>query len=951
MRLLWIGVLVLVLVGCGGKLKAPYLSDLGSDAVDAGDGIDLLVSDVGDVKVAVPPADPCEDSDPVAGGFCAPCEEDADCDSGYCVWSANGNVCTVECEYNCPLGWSCDAIAGEWPNFVSICVPGFVFLCNPCQWNEDCNYPELPDTNICLSHGGAGNFCAEPCDSLKPCPQGYVCAEYEVGISGDTPVLMSLCVPGEGDCTCSKSAVAEGLSTKCFKDNEAGKCTGVRTCTENGLTYCDALKPEFEVCDGADNDCDGGIDEELGMITCGRAHCIHDVPACENGEPGDCDPFEGAIQETCNGFDEDCDGVIDNLGTTTCGFGVCSVTVDNCFDGMLQTCVPSDNSSPEVCDGLDNDCDGAVDQGLGTATCGVGLCAHTQETCIDGAMVECDEYAGATDEICDKLDNDCDGAVDEDLGSTDCGVGFCFHSQANCVNGIVTECDPMLGAMAEICDGLDNDCDGQVDEDFGPVSCGVGPCEHTIESCVGGVPFACDPLEGSGPEKCNGVDDDCDGSVDEELGSTTCGEGVCQTTVQNCVEGGSQSCVPLDLAGTEVCDSLDNDCDGQLNEGLGSTTCGLGVCLHTVENCLGGVVQVCDAMQSASAEVCDGLDNDCDGEIDENLGNTTCGQGKCNNTIANCVAGVPQVCDPMLGSSPEECNLLDDDCDGQADEGLGSTSCGVGACAHSVPNCHQGVQQECDPMEGASSEGCNGIDDDCDGLVDEGFGSTECGLGKCKHVQPNCENGSPSPCDPMAGATAEQCNSVDDDCDGLVDENLGVTECGLGKCKHEQINCVGGVPQICNPMQGAEAELCNSVDDDCDGQVDEELGTTECGLGKCKHTQSNCVNGVPTPCDPMQGTANEVCNAQDDDCDGVVDEDLGSTTCGQGECVHTQPNCISGVPQICNPYSGAAQEVCNLKDDDCDGQVDDGMDDLVCGDPPNQYTLPACIAGIPQSCP
>jgi hypothetical protein len=171
----------------------------------------------------------------------------------------------------------------------------------------------------------------------------------------------------------------------------------------------------------------------------------------------------------------------------------------------------------------------------------------------------------------------------------------------------------------------------------------------------------------------------------------------------------------------EKCDGQDNDCDGLTDDGLGTATCGVGICLHSVENCVNGQPQPCDPMLGSKAESCNGVDDDCDGVVDDGLGTTTCGKGKCTHTVDNCANGQPQSCNPMEGAVAETCNNVDDDCDGVVDNGLGTTTCGVGKCKHTVNNCSNGQPQTCNPMEGAVAEVCgNSIDDDCDGQTDEG---------------------------------------------------------------------------------------------------------------------------------------------------------------------------------------------------------------------------------------
>lgn len=119
-------------------------------------------------------------------------------------------------------------------------------------------------------------------------------------------------------------------------------------------------------------------------------------------------------------------------------------------------------------------------------------------------------------------------------------------------------------------------------------------------------------------------------------------------------------------------------------------------------------------------EACNGIDEDCDLDIDEGLGEGTCGSGACRRTAPFCVAGRPAACTPAPGM-PEVCNNADDDCDGDIDEELTGESCGTGACVRTA-RCVNGAFEACVPGAG-TQETCNRVDDDCDGVTDNGFGA------------------------------------------------------------------------------------------------------------------------------------------------------------------------------------------------------------------------------------
>ena len=175
----------------------------------------------------------------------------------------------------------------------------------------------------------------------------------------------------------------------------------------------------------------------------------------------------------------------------------------------------------------------------------------------------------------------------------------------------------------------------------------------------------------------------------------------------------------------------------------------------------------------------------------------------------------------------------------------------------------------------------------------------------------------------------ETCNDIDDNCNGQIDEALGTSTCGVGGCQRTVNNCIAGQSQTCTPGTPT-AEVCNNIDDDCDGQIDDGIADLTCGTGACQRTAVACVAGVPQTCTPGTPSA-EVCNNIDDDCDGFIDDGIPPLTCGTGACLRSAPACVGGQPGTCTP-GAPTSELCNGIDDDCDGTIDDGATPGVVGD-------------------
>jgi hypothetical protein len=467
-----------------------------------------------------------------------------------------------------------------------------------------------------------------------------------------------------------------------------------------------------EVCDNADNNCELDIDPP-DLATNVQDEGFNKCPNCP-------------VPETCDGTDENCDGVVDNAPGNLNPFTVTA---------QCKACIPS----AEICDGCDNDCDGDVDEGVNPIACGLpspARCAG-QQTC--NALVEpggylpnhgmspgsclpgggsfgtCNNNPGS--ETCNGIDDNCDGIIDNNPSGVggNCvptpGLptqGECKPGTRVCQNGSIV-CVGYVGPTTEICDGLDNDCDGLVDAadpDLAGLGneCGTaaGQCSKGTTACVGGV-IVCTGGNQPQPEVCNGLDDDCNGATDDGAlndapSNAACWPnpaGTCNPSAA-CTHQGLQWCPPA----------------GGTCKGLGTlmTPCATGTLA-----CAGSAGWKCQGGRGPVGEVCDGADNDCDGQTDEQLGSPI--GDACGTDVGECKAGVNVcdngsiICDGEIGPVAELCDNLDNDCDTVIDNGivLGSTCASAFDTALYPGSRYQGV---CKPgvteCEGAGNVVCTG---------------------------------------------------------------------------------------------------------------------------------------------------------------------------------------------------------------------------------------------------
>ncbi len=346
------------------------------------------------------------------------------------------------------------------------------------------------------------------------------------------------------------------------------------------------------------------------------------------------------------------------------GPGTCASDVD-CIDGLfcngVERCRPDDPDASRF---------GCI---AGPLPCAAGvLCDERQGTC--GTSIDCDR--------------DGDGAVAIDCGGDDCD-----------------DADPLrYPGNTEVCDaaGRDEDCDP---ETLGSAFDGDrdGDGEASIACCYAGEDGVvcgtdCDDtrptINARGVESCNGFDDDCDGRFDEgvqltfyrdldgdEFGRTEESTSACTAPAGFAIGSGDcdESTRQVNPNATELCDGVDNDCDGTMDPGC---------------DCTAGMSRPC-------------------GELD--AGGAVIEEGECRAGTQRCsIEGRWGACDGAIVRRPESCNFADDDCDGDVDEGGLTRTCVTDVDADGFPPADAETIEVCGPCPGGTSELLAGMPIDCD---------------------------------------------------------------------------------------------------------------------------------------------------------------------------------------------------------------------------------------------
>ena len=789
-----------------------------------------------------------------------------------------------------------------------------------------------------------------------------------------TPLALLSCVPTTPvpDKNESKDDVDDTVDADGDGFNESDDCDDTNAAINAAASeICDGIDND---CDALTDDADDSLDASTTSAfnadadgdTYGDAAVTANACAAPAGYvtgDDDCDDTNAAIhpgadESDCeDATDYNCDGSAAREDADTDGWAACQ----DCDDGVATI----NPDAQEVCDGLDNDCDTAIDDAdpsLATAT----TTDWYADTDADGYGDEatktsaCEAPAGAIAAGTGFDCNDADAAIHPGADESDCSDptdyncdGSAAYADADADGwAACEECDDRNAAInpdaVEICDDIDNDCNSTVDDaDAGLDTSSAstwymdadadtyGDAANSLAMCDQPSGYVADATDcndadstyhpGASEADCSDPNDyNCDGSV-----AYADADADTWAACEECDDADSA----INPDASEICDDIDNDCDGNADDAddsLDTTTAStwyadsdvdrygdVDATMLACDQPTGYVTDTTDCddtetdVNPAAIELCDGIDNDCNGDIDD--------------------------ADAALDLSSATTWYEDADHDGFGNASLSRVSC-------LAPTDYVANDDDCDDTDDEinpdAPEVCDGIDNDCDADIDDADASLD--------------------------LTSAETWYLDDDADGFGDARTAVTSCIAPSHYVSDAQDCDDTEEDINPDA---IEVCNGSDDDCNGDTDDD----DAGLDVTTATTWYADGDVDTFGDPEDSLATcvapsgyiadsqdcndgdaainpdalEVCDDVDNDCNSATDDDDAGLDSSTGSTWYTDSDAdgygvSTGSTLACEQPSGyasnttdcddalyarnpGATEACaNAIDEDCDSSYSEG---------------------------
>ena len=875
----WIGLAVVFWAACSDDPPTG-----GNDGTDASAALgDVGANDISAAQDVIASEDAGLDC---PGGAGCPCKGASECDNNLCLETPDGHRCARNCVDACPDdGFTCKplTLGGDT---VTVCMPTWLRVCDPCQQTADCQSSGL-SAGHCVRYGDAGSFCGANCQSNGDCPIGSRCA----AVTTTEGKQLQQCVRvGKADgafygaCSCSQAAIDRGADTTCTypdKDDVKLECSGQRVCTETVLAPCATPDDSAPVCfdaqckeklagapcdDGdvctSDGVCSGGVcTGGANICACLKdADCPDDGDLC-NGvsycdtstKPTTCKPNPGSVV-VCN-----------TASDTHCAKTACIIATGKCVLEHIGAGTVCQDGNPctqsDTCDGK-----GGCQPGVDTCPCKQDSdCKAKDDGDICNGTLYCDKTAAAS--TC-KV-NPATVVKCPSVNDTDCSKNLCQPQTGLCGPAFVPE--------NSACDD-ENPC-STADH------CVAGKCEGGANTCVCKTHADCASKDDG--DKCNGVP-------------------YCDKTTGKCEPNPATAVVCPSVADTDcahnACDKSTGECvvkalndGGGCNDGNPCTKgeiCAKGECGEGTSTCKCADNADCQKFEDA---------NPCNGTLYCHKASGACLVEP--TTIIQCDKADPKACTlPVCDVGSATCKTTDKKDGSSCDDDNICTindACKGGQCAVGSSVCPCQQDADCDKHD--DGDKCNGVKV-CD-LTAGTCVFNPATVVTCKTVDDDkCHK---NICEPKSGKCAAQ---------NLPDG----TACDDGDACSKASGCVGGACTADGKSGCDDGNTCTT--DVCDKQAgcqntpntiacpDDDACTTDevCEAGSCKTKGKKCNDANPCTQDTCAPATQS----------GCVYNNLSDGPCDDGDACSQASSCIGGTctaskTKVCDDNNGCTDDSCD----------------------------------------